>query len=66
MRNVRTELQRTPDLAAVVNQIIDQPGWAQGNPMVILVTGTSTSRLIADSFEGGTAGRPVLHIEYFT
>lgn len=54
--------QRTPDLAPVIQEIVDRPGWASGNALVLIVTGTG--RRTADSFDGGWA--PVLHIEYST
>lgn len=60
--NARTADQRTPDLSAVLRQIVASPGWASGNAMVLVITGTGTR--IAESFDGGTAKAPVLHIEY--
>jgi len=54
--------QRTPDLAATISQVVSQPGWSSGNAMAVIVTGTG--RRTADSFEGGAAKAPSLHIEY--
>jgi hypothetical protein len=31
--------QRTPDLSEVVQEIVDRPGWASGNSLVIIMTG---------------------------
>jgi hypothetical protein len=58
----RTAAQRTPDLAAVVQEIVGRAGWVSGNSVVLLVTGTGTR--VAESFDGGAAKAPVLHIEY--
>ncbi|MGY1615589.1 right-handed parallel beta-helix repeat-containing protein [Geodermatophilus sp. SYSU D00691] len=58
----RTADQRTPDLAPVLQEIVRRPGWAGGNAVVLMVTGTGTR--VAESFEGGAARAPVLHIEY--
>lgn len=55
--------QRTPDLSAIVQEIVDRDGWAALNDMVFLITGTGTRR--ADAFEGSAAGAPLLHIEYY-
>jgi len=55
--------QRTPDLAAIIQEIIDRAGWAALNDMVFLATGTGTRT--AESFEGSAAGAPLLHIEYY-
>jgi hypothetical protein len=58
----RTADQRTPDLAAVVQEIVSRPGWASGNALVLVVTGTGAR--VAESFDGGAPRAPVLHIEY--
>lgn len=52
--------QRTPSLTAVLQEIVNRPGWASGNALVIVVTGSG--RRTAESFEGGFP--PVLHVEY--
>lgn len=54
--------QRTPDLSPVIQEIVDRPGWTDGNSLVLIVTGTGTRT--ADSYNGNQAGAPVLHIEY--
>jgi hypothetical protein len=62
--NARTEAQRTSDLAAVVQEIVNRGDWATGNPVALIVTGTGAR--VAESFDGGAAKAPVLHIEYRT
>jgi PKD repeat protein len=52
--------QRTPDLSAVLQELVNRPGWASGNALAIIVTGTG--RRTAEAFDGTAA--PVLHIEY--
>ncbi len=52
--------QRTPDLSVLIQAIIDGPGWASGNALALIVTGTG--RRTADAFDGGFA--PVLHVEF--
>lgn len=54
--------QRTPNLAPVIQEIIAQSGWASGNAMVIIITGTG--KRTAESFNGSRA--PVLHVAYTT
>jgi hypothetical protein len=54
--------QRTPNLATILQQVVSLPGWASGNAMALVVTGTA--RRCAYSFEGGATFAPVLHIEY--
>jgi hypothetical protein len=56
--------QRTPDLSSVIQEIVNQPGWSQGNALVMILTGTGHRTAV--SFEGYQSGAPVLHIEYDT
>jgi len=52
--------QLTPNLASVLQEVVNRPGWAPGNALTVLVNGTG--RRTARSFEGGAA--PVLRINY--
>lgn len=52
--------QRTPDLSAVVAEIISRPRWASGNPVAFVITGTGVRT--AESFNSGLP--PVLHLEF--
>jgi len=54
--------QRTPDIAAVIQEVVDRPGWAGGNSVVIVITGTG--KRVAESFNGAPAAAPLLHVEY--
>jgi hypothetical protein len=54
--------QQTPDLAPVLQQIVSRPGWASGNAVVLVVTGTGTRT--ASASERGPAKTPVLHVEW--
>jgi hypothetical protein len=54
--------QRTTDLSAVVQEIVSRAGWASGNALVLVITGSG--KRVAEPFEGGFP--PVLHIEYTT
>ncbi len=54
--------QRTPDLAAIVQEIIDQPDWVSGNPITFVMTGTG--RRTAESYDGSPASAPLLHLEW--
>jgi hypothetical protein len=52
--------QRTTDLSAILQEIINRPGWTSGNAIVLIITGTG--RRVAEAFEG--ANGPELHIEF--
>ena len=54
--------QRTPDLAPVVQEIVNRVGWSAGNSLVMIVTGTGAR--VAESHDGDAAGAPLLHIEF--
>jgi hypothetical protein len=52
--------QRTADLSAVVQEIVSRPGWASGNALALVITGSG--HRVAKAFETGAP--PVLHLEY--
>ncbi len=54
--------QRTPDLSALIQEVVDQPGWSAGNALVLLVSGSGTRT--AESFDGVSAAAPELVIVY--
>ncbi len=54
--------QRTPDLAAIVQEIVARPDWVPGNALAILVTGTG--RRTAEAYEGGASLAPRLSVIY--
>src|SRR3990172_2040655 len=54
--------QRTPDLSAIVQEIVSRAGWSATNDMAFIITGTGTRT--AEAFEGNAAAAPLLHIEY--
>ena len=56
--------ERTPDLAAVVQQIVNRPGWASGNSLAVILTGPG--RRDATSFDRTPSWAPLLHVELGT
>ncbi len=54
--------QRTPPLTAVLQSLIDRPGWAAGNAAAFIVTGSGTRW--AEAFDGDPSGAPLLHVAY--
>ncbi len=55
----------SPELTAVVQEIINQPGWELGNAMSFILTGDGIDddERVADSYEGGFAPRLVFNWE---
>lgn len=54
--------QRTPDIASVIQEVVNRPGWVRGNSLVIIITGTG--RRTAEAYEGSVSAAPLLHIEF--
>ncbi len=54
--------QRTPDLSAIVQEVVDTSGFRAGNAIVLVVTGSG--RRTAESSDGLPAGAPLLLVEY--
>jgi hypothetical protein len=54
--------QQTSDLAPIVQELVLRPGWANGNAVALILTGSG--QRVADSTEGAFA--PVLHVVYST
>ncbi len=48
--------QRTPNLNRIIQEIIDRPGWSQGNSLALIITGTGTREV--ESYEGANSGDP--------
>lgn len=58
----RAAAQRTPSLVSVIQEIVGQSGWARGNALALIVTGSGNRT--AESFEGDPNGAPLLHVMY--
>ncbi len=54
--------QRTSDISTLVDSIMNQSGWVNGNSMAFKIQGTGTRT--AESFDGSSSGAPMLVIEY--
>ena len=60
--------ERTPDISSIIQEIIDQDGWAAGNAMVVILkdnpANPSQGTREAEAFDGEASLAPLLHIEY--
>jgi hypothetical protein len=54
--------QQTPDLAEIIEEIVDTPGWQTGNSIVFIFTGTG--KRTAEAFDGNSTTAPILHIQF--
>lgn len=55
---------QTPNLASVVQEVVNRPGWVGGNAMVFIATGIG--HRTADAYEGGSALAAKLVVSYTT
>jgi hypothetical protein len=55
-------IERTPDLSAVIEEIVGRDGWDAGNDLALIISGSGTRT--AEAFESGDATAPLLHVEY--
>ena len=57
---------QSPDISAVIREIVDQEGWEAGNAIVLIIRddkdNPSTGLREAESFDGETGAAPLLHI----
>jgi uncharacterized repeat protein (TIGR01451 family) len=57
--NTDGEQHQSPNLATIIKEVIDRPGWSSGNDLAIIITGTSGSWRVAEAHDksGGTPAR---------
>ncbi|MCB9297018.1 MAG: metallophosphoesterase [Lewinellaceae bacterium] len=56
--------QQTPDIAAIIQEIVNRQGFASGNSIVLLVEGTGGRT--AESYNGSAASAPQLCVAFTT
>jgi len=56
--------QQTPDLTAIVQEIVNRNGFDQSSAVAFIISGTNTSKRIAESFEGNPNLAPQLCITF--
>jgi hypothetical protein len=54
--------QRSSSLTAIIQELVNRPGWASGNAVVLLVTGSG--RRVAVAHNQNPAAAPLLHVEW--
>jgi hypothetical protein len=56
------DAQRTPNIAAIIQEIVDRGGWTSGNALALIVTGSG--KRVAEAYDGVQNAAPLLHVEY--
>jgi hypothetical protein len=54
--------EQTPDISAVIQEIVSRPGWISGNSLALIITGTGVRS--AASYDRSAAAAPVLRIAF--
>jgi hypothetical protein len=60
----RYQLYQTPNLAPIVQEVINRPNWASGNNFVVVVAGQPQSKRVAFAWNGEPDYAPLLFVEY--
>lgn len=57
--------QQTPDLASIIQEIVNQGGWNSGNSLALMIEETSISgERTAESFDGEAGSAPILLVDF--
>ncbi|MDP3640809.1 MAG: LamG-like jellyroll fold domain-containing protein [Nanoarchaeota archaeon] len=56
--------QKTPNLAAIIQEIVNRPGWAANQALAIIVNGSG--RRTAVAYDGGAGSAPLLLVNFTT
>jgi hypothetical protein len=59
----RSAKQRTPNLSSLVQEVVAQPDWRQGNALVFIISGSGGDR-DAESYDADKGAAPMLYVEY--
>lgn len=54
----------TPDLAALVQKVVNRAGWASGNAMVVIIDGVAGSDMTVTAYDETPASAATLTIDY--
>jgi len=54
--------QQTSDISAVIQEIVDRSGWASGNALVLIITGSGENA--AEAYDGEPEAAALLHVEF--
>ncbi len=57
---------QSPELKSIVQELVDAPTWASGEPMTFLVTASNGSRRRVSTRDDGSSRGAILRIEYGT
>jgi len=53
---------QTPDISSIVQEIVNQGTWADGNSMAFIFKGSGER--VAEAYDGSSSSAPLLHVDY--
>lgn len=56
--------QRTPDISAIIQEVVNRSGWNSGNALAVIVSGSG--KRVAESYNGSSGRAPLLVVQYKT
>lgn len=62
MGGERSEKQRTSDLSSLIQEVVNQSNWQEGNALVLIISGSG--RRTAQSWDVAWSGTPMLYVDY--
>ncbi|MCP4605829.1 MAG: hypothetical protein GY847_35805, partial [Proteobacteria bacterium] len=57
------QLYESPDLSGLVQDVVDRAGWAEGNAIAFIISGSG--KRVAFSYGGSPSLAPLLHVEFY-
>ena len=60
-RDESSASERTPDLAALIQEVVDRPDWHEGNALVLLISGSDRGERNAWSYDGARENQRLEH-----
>jgi hypothetical protein len=52
----------SPSITSVISELTNRSGWASGNDIVVVITGSGSR--VAEAYDGVASSAPLLHVEY--
>ncbi len=64
--NIGAGVKPTPDIATVIQEIIDRAGWSSGNALALIIKGNGTTSFLRTRAYDGTGSPAKLNVTYTT
>ena len=62
--SIGTGFKSSPDIASIVQTVINRVGWASGNALAVILDGVAGTNMTVQSYDGSAANAATLSIDY--